>query len=151
MLDERWVEAIHTRLLLVYGAEFRRMVEGIDVQALRATWGKELDGVSAAGVKHALEHLPKDRPPNVLQFRTLCNGRPIPTDQRRIAYVGSKPPEHLRAALAQVKHGPRDKLQWARTLREREERGERLSDLQREMWREALQRETQGEAVSDDT
>ena len=140
-LRSDWVDAIFTRLSVRYGSEWVRKWDGVDIAAVKADWASELAGLASNpdAIKHALAHLPADRPPTVTQFRALCIGTP------EIAVVQLKGPasssQVVNAAVsnalsAQTGHnGGKD---WARRLRKREQLGERLSPVQRAFWREAL-------------
>ena len=77
---DRLLELIFAKLSLVYGRDFIGRWEGLDIGEVKADWRRELDAVlqHPQAVKYALQNLPPDRPPNVLQFRALCYGRPEP-------------------------------------------------------------------------
>jgi hypothetical protein len=134
-----YVELIHSKLLLVYGAAWKAAQGGITAEVARKHWAHELDGVSYEAITHALRNLPPNQPPNVLQFRALCNSRPTPVQKLLPAPRTAMPPAvkaKLQEARAAVTGGNR--LSWAHSLRKREESGERLSPYQREAWRHAL-------------
>lgn len=76
MDTSRFVEKIFARLLVRYGAAWNRMWEGVEPDAVKADWARELAGLSGEAILHALENLPPDRPPTVGQFRALCINRP---------------------------------------------------------------------------
>lgn len=142
-LDLTWIDMIHTKLVLTYGRRFSDQYAGLQPEQVKADWAHELEGLSREGIFHALQNLPKDHPPNVLQFRAICASRPGPSR----VHVALRPPdgkpptseqrERLRAALERM-GVPEDPMRWARRLREREQRGEFLSRVQRAAWREAL-------------
>ena len=73
-LPSPWVDALFARLGAIYGAAFLRQYDGYSVEAVRATWADELGHLADKphAIKHALENLPRDFPPNVLQFRALA-------------------------------------------------------------------------------
>ena len=75
-----WVEKIFKKLALVYGRDFLSRWEGQDMAGVMSDWGHELAGFQAhpEAIKYALENLPADRPPTVLQFRAICNRAPTP-------------------------------------------------------------------------
>src|ERR1700749_55649 len=75
-LDDALVGAIMAKLLLVYGKRWENSLSG-PMSENRAPWAMELAGLSAAGVWYALEHLPADYPPNVLQLRMIACQRPV--------------------------------------------------------------------------
>ena len=80
-----WVERIWATMRATYGAAFDRQWEcpsGVDpathVADMKAHWAREL-GVyvnAPEALGYALENLP-DRPPNLIEFRRICNGRPV--------------------------------------------------------------------------
>ena len=138
MLDARWVDSIHTRLLVRFGAAWVRMWEGIPEDAVKADWAQHLSGLAGWAIKHALENLPADRPPTVGQFRSLCLGAPIAAP---VALPAPKAdPERVAAELAKMQRSvvPGDGKDWAHRLREREKQGGRLTLFQREAWRFVL-------------
>ncbi len=141
-LPDSWVDALFSRLQVRYGAAWVRMWEGVDPIAVKADWAAELAGFSGNpdALKHALEHLPVDRPPTVLQFKALCishqpSGVPI---ERWIA-ADKASPEVVAAVVGAVRQArDSDPKAWAHRLRIREQNCDRLSKVQRDMWRAAL-------------
>jgi hypothetical protein len=85
-------DVIFVKLSLVYGQRLRLMYEGIADDLVMDDWAQELDGVALEGIHYALKHLPAtDFPPNVQQFRALCQQRPADQpkpEQRRLAMDG---------------------------------------------------------------
>lgn len=139
-LPASWVERIFQKLSLVYGRDFISRWEGQEMAAVMADWGHELDGWQhqPEAIRYALEHLPVDKPPTVLQFRALCNRRPEPTALAITNDVRAEP-EKVAALAASITRAPQnDHRAWARALRDREQGGERLSMAQRDAWRTAL-------------
>lgn len=80
MLPTRWVDELFGRLSLRYGAAFMAQYRDLDHAAVKADWADVLDGFERhpAAIKHALDALPADRPPNALQFREACRRAPTP-------------------------------------------------------------------------
>lgn len=78
---ESLVDVIFAKCALVYGRDFAGKWEGIDLAEVKADWSRELGGWLGRphAIRYALEHLPPDRPPNVLQFRAMCNSAPPPS------------------------------------------------------------------------
>ena len=141
-LPTPWVDRIFDKLMLVYGHHFIGRWSGMDLDAVKRDWGHTLDGMERHpdAIRHALHHLPSEKPPTVLQFRDLCRSAPLPklpelpapkADPARIAFAV----ERMLAAVGQ--DGGKA---WAWRLRERESRGG-LTAAQRAMWREALRNE----------
>lgn len=146
MLDSRWVESLHARLTVRYGAAWLRLWQDVPVEALRADWAEVLSGITPEAIRYALGHLPEDAPPNATQFRALCL-RYSPTV---VALPAPKQdPNVARVALAAIQR-PADyhPKAWAYDLREREQRGDRLSSVQRSFWREALRHELGAEVTA---
>lgn len=93
-------------------------------------------------IRHALDNLPSDWPPNAMQFRDLCrlvpprplNGLEAPKPDPAWAAAARK---RIRAFEAAVRNSS-SSLQWAIDLRRREHDGERLSTYQRNAYRYAL-------------
>lgn len=140
-LPDKWVDAIFERCTLVYGQDFLRRWDGMNLVGVKADWARELSPYRAApeAISYALEHLSPDRPPTVLQFRDLCRHAP----QRAQPLLPGEPqdPQRVQQALAklgQVRGGKRHPRAWALALKQREESGEHLSPFQKACWREAL-------------
>lgn len=94
-LPSGWVDSLFARLAVRYGSAWSAKWEGLDMAAVRADWADELAGYAnrPEAIKHALGHLPPDRPPNVSQFLLLCRhapetmpallNAPAPTDEEK--------------------------------------------------------------------
>lgn len=138
-----WVDAIFARLTLAYGLRFTQQWDGLNPEHVKASWRKEMQGITSRGIAYALQHLPGDYPPNAMQFRALCVAAPQRNDPVQALLQGPPPTaamvERVRAA-AMVLSKPKDPRAWALLLKAREERGERLSRMQREAWRTSLNR-----------
>jgi hypothetical protein len=150
-LDFRWVDLIHTRMLVRYGATWVRQWADVDAALVKTDWANELDGVSSTAIKHALDHLPAEFPPTAGQFRALCIRAPqyaTPqlagprADPRRVAEEVSR----MRGFQA-----ARKPLQWAYDLQEREKAGEVLTLGQKASWRDALSKGIDTTIVGDFT
>ena len=145
MLDDAITERILSKLALTYGARFADTYAGMDMESVRRNWAKELAGVSREGVLYAMANLPERFPPNVLEFRKLCQSRRTEAAQMRLP-----PPkpgamtESMKDIVAGtlkrlgVRAGESNARAWAHRLRQRELACETLTPLQREMWRDAL-------------
>ncbi len=135
-----WVDAVFARLSLAYGVRFTQQWEGLNPEHVKASWRRELDGITSRGIAYALQHLPRDYPPNAMQFRALCVG--APTAQQALKALDGPPVSKANvqrvADAVAVLRAPKDPKAWAYRLKAREEAGERLSRVQREMWRAAL-------------
>ena len=137
-LDSRWIDAIHTRLMVRYGAKWLNMWAGIDPEMVKADWAEQLSGISADGIKFAMENLPSDSPPNAAQFLTICIRRPSQYVALPAPDVKADP-ERVAQAMEKAKTVQRTiPRAWAYALQEREQRGGRLTKAQRDMWRAAI-------------
>lgn len=153
-LPEAWVERIWAAMRATYGATFDRQWEcpaGADpvahVEAMKTHWGRELSRFqqNPDAIRYGLENLP-EYPPNLVEFRTLCNRRPEVATRRlpppvnrhsEASAQGIAAMRHLASTFGKAKANPRE---WAHRLSDREQRNGRLSltPFQREAWREAL-------------
>jgi hypothetical protein len=134
------VNSIFERLTLVYGHDFLRRWEGLDLAAVKASWAEELAGLhtNSAAIKHALAHLPAGQPPTVIQFRALCIARPEP--EQKLLNSPRASSELVAALVAKALEAvaPAHGVEWAHRLRRREQQAERLTAAQRAMLRQAL-------------
>lgn len=139
-----WIDRIFEKLTLVYGAEFLNRWKGVPLEEVKADWARELDGLEnrPEAIKYALDHLPTDKAPTVLQFRELTRRAP---EKQAIALP---PPEVNPAAVARAIemaskafNTPVDRLARQREHMAMELRGERISPAQRDFWRRALRTE----------
>lgn len=78
------VDLIFAKCMLVYGREFLARWEGQNIDEVKLDWARELGAVlsNPQAIKHALLHLPVERPPTVLQFRQLCVNHPVAPERR---------------------------------------------------------------------
>lgn len=134
------VDALFNRLSAIYGARFHRQHDAASLDTTKRIWAQELAGISPAGIRYAMANLPSDYPPNPLQIRALAANRPPDT-------LSLPPPrQQSPAGLARLKSAGEaltksrdaDPLGWAKKLRAREQRGERLKPIQARLWRQAL-------------
>ncbi len=79
-LPQPWIDRLFEKLALVYGRQFLDRWSGLDIAAVKADWAHELEGFEQHPemIAYALQHLPPDRPPTVLQFRALARMMPPP-------------------------------------------------------------------------
>jgi hypothetical protein len=139
-LSQRWVDAIFARMLLRYGAQWLRMWDGVEIDAVKADWARELEGLEGNGriIQYALEHLPADFPPNVSQFKLLCANRPEP--ERKQLPAPKADPARVRAAIERLYSLKQSigTVDWAHRMRDREKAGDSLTEAERAMWRAAV-------------
>lgn len=149
-LPDRWLERIWSVMRANYGAAFDRQWEcpaGADpaahVAEMKLHWGRELRGFqqSPHAIAYALEHLP-EFPPSLPQFKALCIRRPDP-EVKQLPAPAADPAVVAKVVSGVKRLGPRADRDWARALRAREQRGDRLTKAQRDMWREALKHEAE--------
>lgn len=153
-LPASWVEKIFARMTVVYGHAFLSRWAGLDLAAVKRSWGEELAGFAdhPHALSHGLEALPSDNPPTVLAFRDLC--RPALRDERQSPPPALPAPQaDLAKVAALVASVSRDVVTdpkaWAWRLKEREEfEGKntpdprhRMTAFQRDAWRNALRSE----------
>ena len=146
-LPDAWVRSLFARLQVRYGDSWTRKWEGVDMAAVEADWAEELGGFVNApdAIKYGLAHLPRDWPPTAGQFATLCLRRPDAAVLALPAPTASA--EVVKEAIAKA-FGPKsdaDPKAWSWRLRKRDQQGERLSQVQRAAWREALKSELSSE------
>lgn len=136
-LERNWVERIHTRMLARYGSAWIGVYRDIDPELVIADWADRLNGFGSDAIRYALECLPDDAPPNAAQFARLCVRGP--QSQAPLLPWPKADPAVVTQVLAGIaKPVTRTPRQWAHDLKAREERGERLTQAQRDMWRTAL-------------
>lgn len=136
-LPSRTIDAIFARMLVRYGAAWLRMWADIPMEAVKADWANELDKMSPAHVRYALDHLPADYPPTVAQFRALALNMP---EYHRALPAPKSTPSRVAAELARMRsfQAQREPLGWAKALEEREKAGEPVTEAVRAMWRSAV-------------
>jgi hypothetical protein len=145
-LPDAWVARIFATMRATYGSAFDRAwacPAGEDPAAhgafMRAHWARELGPLQANpdAIRHGLSCLPP-LPPTLPEFRALCNGRPEPPPPPALPA-----PKADLARVAQIvsrvqRSGSRHPRACALALREREQAGQRLTQYQRDYWREVL-------------
>ena len=109
-LPSSWVEPIFTKLTLIYGQQFLRRWQDLDLDAVKADWAHELDGLDRAPkrIGFALQNLPTDKPPTVLEFRAIAWKMPTETNNALLeikAHRGVAPSLETLAAIAKIKQG----------------------------------------------
>jgi hypothetical protein len=140
------IDAVFNRLSAIYGARFHRQHDAASLDTTKRIWAQELAGISPAGIRYAMANLPSDYPPNPLQIRALAANRP--PESLSLPPPRQQSPEGLarlknagEAAQKAARTNNLDPLAWAKKLRDREQRGERLKPIQARLWRQALRLE----------
>jgi hypothetical protein len=80
---------IFTRMSAIYGANFARHWDGIDLVNVRAEWQKQLGSFLTyrPSMDYAIDRLNPDFVPSAIKFREFCNAGPaIPRDEKQIEY-----------------------------------------------------------------
>lgn len=145
MLSAQWVDLIHSKLVLAYGARFWEQYRGLDPETVKRSWAQALTNLSTEQLKFALqrENLDPNYPPNELQFLAVCKRyrepiKPLPQLSKKTEPLTPQQRERMRQAIESITSMPRDPKRCARMLREREKAGELLSPVQRRHWRDVL-------------
>lgn len=101
-LPTPWVDRIFDKLTLVYGQAFLRRWADIDMNAVKSDWGHELAGFQQQprAIAYALENLPAERPPTVLEFRAMA--RRCPAEDVPRLESPKADPERVAAELAKL-------------------------------------------------
>lgn len=137
-LPTPWIDRIFERLTVVYGQDFTGRWKGMSIADVKSAWGHELAPLRdrSHAIGWALQHLPPDRPPNVLQFRDLCyqapgpDLKPLPSPKADAAVVErvlaevSKLTASWQPQQKQDGMPKRDPRQWAKDLIERHKNGD---------------------------
>lgn len=141
-LPAPWVDRIFDKLTLTYGQAFLRRWQDLDIQAVKEDWAHELSGFqqSPKAITYALQNLPVDKPPTVLEFRAICRARPpevfvalpsAPADPERVA-------EHAASARRRMsRHVPGNK-DWAHRIINRHAADDRVLPYTLSCARQAL-------------
>jgi hypothetical protein len=142
------IDRLFDRLTTSYGAEFKNKWAGLNIADVKSTWAYELGmfRTNLNAIGWALENLP-DRCPNVIEFKNLCKQAPRPAMQ---ALGEPKAPldvvdkELAKIALQAFKQpvderGNVDHKRWAKRLKARDDKGEILSPIQKQFYKEALE------------
>ena len=77
-LPASWFDRIFDKLALTYGQSFLRRWQDIDLNAVKSDWSHELSGFDKhpKAIAWALQNLPLDHPPTVLEFRAIARKAP---------------------------------------------------------------------------
>lgn len=121
-LPTAWIDRIFDKLTLTYGQAFLRRWQDIDLNAVKSDWAHELSGFDQhpRAIAWALQNLPTEKPPTVLEFRAIARKAPA-DDVPRIEVAPADPARvaaELRklAPIASRPYTGRDGKQWARDL-----------------------------------
>lgn len=149
-LPDAWVDRIFDKLNLTYGHQFLARWDGLPVDKVKADWAHELRFLqqNPGAITYALENLPPGRPPNVLEFRALCNSPHAPRAPERLLALTNYAETELEREqwrhierLRQVKRDIPNvgECAWAFALELKDkESPHKVSPLVRSMYREVL-------------
>lgn len=147
-LPTDWIDRVFDKLTLVYGQQFLRRWADIDLNAVKSDWAYELAGFEnhPKAIAWALQNLPVDKPPTVLDFKFIARRAP-PEELPRLESPKADPArvaaelERLTPMLREPSAGA-DRLAWARRIVARHDDGEIVSALPLKMAREVLRGQT---------
>jgi hypothetical protein len=142
------VDRLFERLAASYGAQWTRQWADVPIAEVKTAWSHELgifrDNLKAIG--WALENLP-DRCPNLIEFKNLCKQAPRPEVKlldapkadgevvdKELAKIAAKAMEPPKNELGMVDH-----KRWAKTLKQRHDKGEKLNYQQIKMYQAAFE------------
>jgi hypothetical protein len=142
------IDRLFERLSSTYGNAWVRMWADVPIAEVKTTWAHELSlfANNLKAIAWALENLP-DRCPNLIEFKNLCKHAPridmpllgepkAPTDlvDKELAKIA------LEAFKAPIdERGNVDHKRWAKRLKERHEKGDKLDPVQIRSYKQALE------------
>jgi len=141
MLPIEWVDRLFHKLALVYGVDVAKRYSGLDPAAVKQEWANCLSGFKDRpdALKFAIDHLPSDRCPSMLQFRDMCRQAPIPEHKALTApKVDKAIVTKEMAKLVEEAFKPGDPKAWAHKLKKRHDAGEQLTLVQIKSYKKAL-------------
>lgn len=136
-----WLDSLFITLGSVYGSRFTNQWPAAVVDTVKKEWARELAPFENKpdALQYAVDSLPADHVPNVLEIRDACRRFCNPSTRPTFKPLSAEERAHALNVLGSwTPQAPTDAREWARRLRLRELQGERLSRYQREAWREAI-------------
>lgn len=129
-LPSPWIDRIFDKLTLTYGQVFLRRWQDLDIQAVKDDWAHELSGFqqSPQAISYALQNLPVDKPPTVLEFRAICRSRPpevfvalpsVKLDAERLE-------KYVETARRRIPKHPPGNKEWAHRIIRAHDAGDRV-------------------------
>jgi len=135
-LSPELLDGLFTKCAVRYGSAWFAKWDGVPMEVVKADWAEHLGAMGIASITHGLMNLP-DFPPTASEFKRVALQRAEPMLPQLPAPKAN--PEKVKEVLSGLRIGTAgDGLQWARLMREREHRGDKLTAAQRQMWRAAL-------------
>ena len=143
-LPNVWIEKIFQRLKAVYGPALMGGTWGEDLEEVFQAWAQELRNFRdhPSALKYALENLPKDYPPNLLQFREIAREgikhetKPIGIEEK-ITPAQMETNRERVADLVEIVKSPSNDRKWIYNLKSRFDAGERFSFEVERIFKEA--------------
>ena len=142
-LPASWVDRIWDKLSLTYGQAFLRRWADLDLNAVKSDWAHELAGFEhhPKAIAWALQNLPPEKAPTVLEFKFLA--RRAPPDELPRLEAPKADPERVAAELAKlapIKQAPRGRpsVDWAHRIVAKHDGGGKVAPATLRMAREAL-------------
>lgn len=145
-LPHLWIERIFSKLTLAYGRDFLGRWTGIPIAEVKTDWSECLKGFAdqPQAIAFALANLPDSKPPTAQEFRALCRQSPqIPSalltaSKADYTVVAEQLAKMGKTVGAKVEDTNRDHKRWAKLLKARHDKGEKLSLVQIKSYRIAL-------------
>lgn len=142
------MEKIFAAMRATYGAAFDRQWEcpaGVDpvkhAQGMKAFWARELGPLQREpeALRYALDNLP-DQPPNLVQFKAICNRSPAPAFKALPApdFDRERATDALALAKSAVSAGVNHPKAWAVRIVESAAQGIKVPSYNLRLAREAL-------------
>lgn len=139
------VQAIFGKMITRYGLpNVTKKWDGTELQHVHMDWTEVLDRCTRAMLWHAAGQLPASFPPTAAEFRALCIGAPPaprapelsapPADPKRVSRMLAEANAKAADAVAR-QGGPKA---WAYRLKALEDRGGKLTAVQKDMLRWAM-------------
>jgi hypothetical protein len=141
-----WIDRIFEKLTIVYGRDFMDRWRGLSIADVKTDWAHELAGFERwpEAIKFALQNMPPDKPPTVLQFREIC--RKAPAKELPKLPEPKADPDRLNKAIAELSvtkarfkaESNVDHKAWAKRIVARHAAGERINPTSLRFARDAL-------------
>lgn len=130
-LPSPWVDRIFDKLTLTYGQAFLRRWQDLDIQAVKDDWAHELSGFqqSPQAITYALQNLPVDKPPTVLEFRAICRSRPpeVFTALPAVKLDAGRLEAHVATARRRMPKQAPGNRDWAHRIMARHTAGDKIN------------------------
>jgi hypothetical protein len=152
------IDAIFAQMTLTYGQRrLEAFYMGQEIEVVKRFWCHTLRGMSPVDLLYALDHMPADNVPNVLQFKALAQKTPMPhypmLPNRREKYVPDMEAiARVRAAIEplRLKLAGQHPRAWIERLELRQRElaieGRKLTAFQQQCLDEARGRSKDGDA-----